>query len=179
VHLCGSETHTDKDKSFCTLPIFHELVDPKTRVANGRVSKDGHQFACSHNISFHVIFVIDKSGSMSSTDVKPDDKTGSYKIIQTHDNRLGAVYECVKQFVRTRCGVNRTNQIEDDIMSIVLFDNDPTIVVENRAFDYDDSDDSLIDELCKYETGSGTNFAKAISTAGNLIQKYKQQARWE
>jgi len=73
---------------------------------------------------------------MSDTDIKPDDETGSYKIIQNHNNRLGAVYECVKQFVRTRCGVNGTNRIDDDITSFVQFDDNPTIVMQNRKFDY-------------------------------------------
>src|SRR5438132_108738 len=96
--------------------------------------------------------------------------------MQKHNNRLGAVYECVKQFVRTRCGVNGTNQIDDDIMSFVLFDNNPTIVMQNRKFDYSDS---LIDELCQYRADGGTDYVKAINTTGNLIQRYKKQARWE
>jgi len=111
---------------------------------------------------------------MSDTDIKPG--TASHKIAQNHNNRLGSVYECVKQFVRTRCGVKGTNQIDDDIMSFVLFDDNPTIVMQNRKFDYSDS---LIDELCKYKAGGGANYVKAINTAGNLIQRYKEQARWE
>ena len=158
------------------MPLFHDPVDPNTQVANGHISKDGHQFECSHYGSYHIVFAIDKSGSMSSTDVKPDDKTGSCKIIQNHNNRLGAVYECVKQFVRTRCGVNGTNQIDDDIMSFILFDSNPTIVMQSRKFDYSDS---LIDDLCKYKADGGTNYVKAINTAGDLIQRYKKQARWE
>ena len=141
-------------------------------MANGHISKDGHQFECSHYGSYHIVFVIDRSSSMSSTDITPDDKTGS---IQNHNNRLGAVYECVKQFVSTRCGINGTNQIDDDIMSFILFDTNPTVVMQNRKFDYNDN---LIDELCKHRTGSGTDYAKAIIAAGNLIQRYKKQTRW-
>ena len=176
MHVCGSATHTDKSKNHCTLPLFHELADPNTQVANGHISRDGHQFECSHYDTYHVIFVIDKSGSMSHTDKTPEDRIGSHKIMQKHNNRLGAVYECVKQFIRTRCGVNGTNQIDNDIMSFVLFDNKPTVVMQNQKFEYNDS---LIDDLCRYEAGGSTNYVKAINTTGDLIQRYKRQARWE
>ena len=156
------------------MPLFHDPVDPNTQVVNGHISKDGHQFECEHHGSYHIVFVIDKSGSMASTDVKPDDKTGSYKIIQNHNNRLGAVYECMKQFVGTRCVVNRTNQVNDNIMSFVLFDDNPTIVMQNRKFDYSDS---LIDELCKYGAGGWTDYVKAVRITGDIIQRYKKQAR--
>ncbi|CAG8665575.1 9195_t:CDS:2, partial [Paraglomus occultum] len=34
VHLCGSDVHANKEKYCCTLPLFHDPVDPNTQVAN-------------------------------------------------------------------------------------------------------------------------------------------------
>ncbi|KAJ3117991.1 hypothetical protein HDU96_004445 [Phlyctochytrium bullatum] len=74
------QDNTQRPKSYCTLPImFHDPVDPGVQPATGYVSSDGHQFSCAnpskHSGSFHVIFVLDRSGSMQGTGAYPNPST--------------------------------------------------------------------------------------------------------
>jgi len=104
----------------------------------------------------------------------PEDRTGSEKIIENHDNRLGAVYECIKQFIDTRCGVDGSARAENDIMSFILFDTDVHVAMENQKFVYSNA---LINTLCNYHAFGGTRFAKAIVAAGELLKKHQKDAR--
>ena len=160
--------------SYCNLELFHDSVDPNTEVASGHISRDGHQFDCAHYGSYHIVFVIDKSGSMSSDDIKPDDRCGSAKIIQSHDNRLGAVYECIEQFILTRCGPDGSAHEANDIMSFILFDSDAHIIMERQTFV---DNDELMETLCKQRAHGGTRFDKAIVAAGKLIEKHQRNWR--
>jgi Mg-chelatase subunit ChlD len=76
----GKEEQYDENLHYCTLELFHVPLTASARTAamgKGFVSKDGHLFACSEKPpaghAYHVIFVIDMSGSMTSTDVHPAD----------------------------------------------------------------------------------------------------------
>ena len=179
MHQCSNHVHKNMNTdssgaSYCTLKLFHDKLNPDLPVSNGYISKDGHQFDCAHYGSHHIVFVIDKSGSMNLSDKKPEHRTGSEKIIEKHDNRLGAVYECIKQFINTRCGVDGSASAEDDIMSFILFDRDAHIAMENQKIVYNDA---LIDTLCNYHAGGWTQFAKAVDAAGELLKRYQKDWR--
>ncbi|TFY77300.1 hypothetical protein EWM64_g6712 [Hericium alpestre] len=90
--------------SFCTLPMFHPPQNPNTAVAGmGHISNDGHQFSCRNPVvmqqAFHVIFVIDRSGSMSSNDRRPlPNAPATDRIARASNNRLGAVLSALYGF---------------------------------------------------------------------------------
>jgi hypothetical protein len=71
-HLCRSEEHNKIDgtssRSYCTEKLWHSPVQRTSSMASsvGHITADGHVFVCDHlkNVPHHVVFVIDKSGSM-------------------------------------------------------------------------------------------------------------------
>ncbi|KAI9444050.1 hypothetical protein H4582DRAFT_1918931, partial [Lactarius indigo] len=94
--------------SYCTLPLFHppkRLEDPVN--GSGYISNDGHLFDCRSPAvmqqAFHVIFVIDKSGSMDAKDRQPlADGPAAERIQGRSNNRLGAVYSALYSFWSAR-----------------------------------------------------------------------------
>ncbi|KAH9047481.1 hypothetical protein EDB83DRAFT_2317547 [Lactarius deliciosus] len=108
--MCSGPEHsaTSGQPSYCTLPLFHppkRLEDPVN--GSGYISSDGHLFDCRSPAvmqqAFHVIFVIDKSGSMDSSDRKPLVEGPAAERIQARsNNRLGAVYSALYSFWSAR-----------------------------------------------------------------------------
>ncbi|KAI0302831.1 hypothetical protein B0F90DRAFT_1809754 [Multifurca ochricompacta] len=94
--------------SYCKLPIFHPPQNPGDPVSGrGYISNDGHLFECKNPTmmqqAFHVIFVIDRSLSMSSSDRKPlADSPATNRIQGNANNRLGAVYSALYSFWSAR-----------------------------------------------------------------------------
>lgn len=69
------------------------------------ITHDGHHFTCQHEDKIrnvHFIFVIDRSGSMASTDVQPT----MVNFSSVHNDWLGCFYEVVFHFMRTRLQEN-------------------------------------------------------------------------
>jgi len=108
-HECPDVKHSQGStnpsiKSFCELTLFHDPLDPNSNPPNnyGHISSDGHYFNCENPITreaaaFHIIFVLDRSGSMGWNDLKPSPFSPISKILkQNHNNRLGAVYNAVR-----------------------------------------------------------------------------------
>ncbi|KEP45338.1 von willebrand factor type A domain protein, partial [Rhizoctonia solani 123E] len=78
--MCSGPEHNatataPANPSYCILPIFHPPQDRRAAPANGYVSADGHRFECVNptrlHQAYHVVFVIDSSGSMGSGDRIP------------------------------------------------------------------------------------------------------------
>jgi len=81
----------------------------------GYISNDGHKFECGNpsmsQQAYHVIFVIDRSGSMCSTDRLPladGPWTVVERIRQRSPNRLGAVYSALYSFWNARHAAQAT-----------------------------------------------------------------------
>ncbi|KIK82025.1 hypothetical protein PAXRUDRAFT_832450 [Paxillus rubicundulus Ve08.2h10] len=179
--MCNGPEHTaaagnPAQPSYCTLPIFHAPRNPEgPSPAAGYVSHDGHVFSCRNPVSmqpvFHVIFVIDKSGSMAHTDKRPlPDTPASARIIRHSNNRFGAVLSSLYSFLLARdavmdAGARGTRR---DTRSVILFDSEVTEVVFN---DVDSSADQLLDTLLRHSTAKGTNFTSAIQTAQDVMQR--------
>jgi hypothetical protein len=111
--MCSGPEHSSTEAgtgqpSYCTLPLFH----PPKRLGDainglGYISNDGHLFSCRSPAvtqqAFHVIFVIDQSGSMASDDRKPlADGPAAERIRDRSNNRLGAVYSALYSFWTAR-----------------------------------------------------------------------------
>ncbi|KAF8840150.1 hypothetical protein BDN67DRAFT_904164 [Paxillus ammoniavirescens] len=179
--MCNGPDHSaaagnPAQPSYCTLPIFHPPRNPEgAALAMGYVSYDGHVFSCRNPVSmqpvFHVIFVIDKSGSMGHKDRRPlPDTPASARIIRHSNNRFGAVLSSLYNFLLARdaaldAGARGTRR---DTHSVILFDSEVTQAVFNDA---DSSADQLLDTLLRYSTAMGTNFTSAIQTAQDVMQR--------
>lgn len=95
------------EKDFVTRKLFHQRTGhkdlgltsvedlPATMYNVDNIVLDSNRFDCD---AFHIIFALDRSGSMSGTDRKPLENIHSnisQKIAQSHNNRIGSVYSAV------------------------------------------------------------------------------------
>ncbi|CAG8493935.1 13962_t:CDS:10 [Dentiscutata erythropus] len=190
-HECKDEKHHKSQnpngpppsKSYCELQLFHAPVDPSQNPPNGYgyVSLDGHHFNCENpstrEAAFHIIFVLDRSGSMNERDRRPLQNTPIYNTLtQTHNNRLGAVYNAVHSFLTTRFTTQNalsttlnTVAASRDTISLVLFDHEVVVGIENEPLS---NHNSFINTMLQYNARGGTDFNKAIQKAGFLIEKH-------
>ncbi|KAF8508104.1 hypothetical protein BU17DRAFT_100044 [Hysterangium stoloniferum] len=192
-HFCRDPEHeatatTPAQPSYCTLPMFHApqlLSQPSS--AQGYVSSDGHDFICRNpsvgHQAFHVIFVIDRSSSMSSRDRLPDRaSTGGARIYaQGYTNRLGAVYSALYSFWTAR-EANMNNLADRggttprrDAYSVILFDNQANCIPVLN--DFVSSADGLLDAILPYGPQGGTNFNAAINVAHGVLKEYWSDER--
>ncbi|CAG8710849.1 9684_t:CDS:2, partial [Racocetra fulgida] len=149
-HECADEIHQPTkgsniipNRSFCELPLFHAPLKLSDAPPNGigYISLGGHHFTCDNPAkkegSFHIIFTIDRSGSMSSTDKKPLPDTPVYNLIKArHENRTGAVYSAVYSFMEARLAAQARSQLQStnkDTVSLILFSHEVIVPFENHV----------------------------------------------
>jgi hypothetical protein len=166
-HL-ATETAPGKP-SYCTLPMFHlpqSAGDPADGV--GHVSHDGHKFSCENPAvvqqAFHVIFVIDRSSSMSITDRLPlADAPATDRIQRKANNRLGAVYSALYSFWSARhaavTSAQETTEARRDAYSVIMFNHKQKKLVVD---DFTSSPDELLDIVLRMPPVGGTDFAVAL-----------------
>ncbi|KAI5994324.1 hypothetical protein EDD15DRAFT_789522 [Pisolithus albus] len=153
----AGEAGTLPQPSYCTLPMFHQPSDPHGAApAIGHISNDGHQFTCRNPVvmqqAYHVIFVADRSGSMSSKDKKPLPNTpASGRISSRSNNRFGAVLSSL------------------DAYSVILFNSHVVPVIEN---DFTSTPDQLLDTVLPHAASGGTNFSAAITNAASVMETH-------
>ncbi|KAJ3103368.1 hypothetical protein HDU97_010206 [Phlyctochytrium planicorne] len=182
---CPGEDHKDKDKkSYCTQPLFHKPVlrtDPLPK-GIGYVSVDGHHFECnipaSQKTAFHIVFVLDRSGSMALNDCRPQTNTPYYNQIASHRhiNRYGATVEACCRFVDQRWGQqqNAPNAVQDTI-SLILFHHHSAVAFANSA--NISSANIMQGALSAYQADGGTNFDLAMRQAYDVIVQNWHQDR--
>merc|ERR1711974_11552 len=57
-------------------------------------------------------------------------------FVSTHPNRLGRVFECIEKLLNTRVAENAAIGTKcKDVVSIVTFDDTPTIVFERKKLE--------------------------------------------
>ncbi|KAF8702304.1 hypothetical protein RHS03_06380, partial [Rhizoctonia solani] len=157
--------------SYCNLPIFHQPHSLHVTPPNGYVSSDGHCFDCSNPArlqqAYHVVFVIDSSGSMDSGDRTPLSNTPVTTLLRGRcNNRYGAVLSALHSFWSTRETGNPNTQPRQDAYSVITFNNAPTTRVAN---DLSSTIDQLLSRLLRISASGGTNFNAALSHARTLI----------
>ncbi|GLJ34388.1 hypothetical protein SUGI_0691360 [Cryptomeria japonica] len=163
-HYCQSEEHNSEEKasknSYCTENLWHEPISKTGQRMNsaGYVTDDGHHFSCDHsnNVPYHVVFVIDKSGSMSCSDISP-----TMAKFNNHDCRLGCVYEAILRFIQARL---RT--VCEDSISVVLFDTSARVAVGIQ-----DMEEVVVDLLLQYRASGGTTYSSGLDAAQKLMMK--------
>ncbi|CAE6534558.1 unnamed protein product, partial [Rhizoctonia solani] len=175
---CAGPEHKDDDKpSRCTLPIFHPPQKQTPPPPRGYVSPDGHLFHCVDpsraQQSYHVVFVIDSSGSMTSGDHRPlPNLPVTSRLVSQCNNRYGAVVSALYGFLKNQESVvaNAGLTARQDAYSIVIFDDRAEIRVQN---DLTSTTDQLINRLIphRYIGGGGTCFSEALRMAQQTIER--------
>ncbi|CAG8438292.1 8031_t:CDS:10 [Funneliformis caledonium] len=180
-HKSQGSTRAPPTKSFCELSLFHAPLNQDSNPPNdyGYISLDGHHFSCENpstrEAAFHIIFVMDRSGSMSGRDRKPIPNHPIYnELIKNHNDRIGAVYQAVYQFMETRIASAQTSQNHAssalrDSVTLILFDHKVVVPFENQSMT---NTGELLNIMLNYKAGGGTNFDNAIQKAGYLITSY-------
>ncbi|KIP12766.1 hypothetical protein PHLGIDRAFT_113364 [Phlebiopsis gigantea 11061_1 CR5-6] len=158
--------------SYCTLPIFHEPADAEDEAATGYTSGDGHHFSCRNPAllqqAFHVIFVIDRSGSMGLQDRQPLRNTPvTGRIAVRHNDRLGAVYSSLYAFWTARHGALGSAANRRDSYSVILFDHDLDTPVTN---DFQSTPDQLLNLVLQHESRGGTDYTMALAAARSCME---------
>ncbi|KAH9014402.1 hypothetical protein EDB85DRAFT_2295948 [Lactarius pseudohatsudake] len=165
--------------SYCTLPMFHPPRNPNDPVNGlGYTSNDGHLFECRNPVvmqqAFHVIFVIDRSSSMSCNDRRPlANAPATNQIMRSANNRLGAVYSALYSFWSARHAAVTTGQqtvgARRDAYSIVLFNERATSILAN---DFTNSSDQLLTIVLGHQASGGTNFAEALRAGQTVMMQH-------
>ncbi|KAG9014447.1 hypothetical protein FRB93_013572 [Tulasnella sp. JGI-2019a] len=159
--------------SYCALPIFHS-PQPLNGAGNNAsyISTDGHFFPCPHPDSFrpafHIIFILDRSGSMANTDRQPITNTpGTASIMRCNSNRFGAVLSAVYGFWNSRSsGVAGCRR---DSYSVILFNSSPETLISN---DFTSTPDQLLNRIVSIQPAGGTNFNGALKSAQSLMEAH-------
>ncbi|KAI9460718.1 hypothetical protein F5148DRAFT_1377366 [Russula earlei] len=188
--MCPGPEHTtdvggpNAKPSSCTLPLFHgPLDDEDAHPGPGYVSNDGHHFSCKNPIvmqqAFHVIFVIDRSGSMCQQDRYPlPTSAGTDRIAPTANDRLGSVFSALYSFWLARqAAINRNARLggaRRDAYSLVFFNHEPSTSIEN---DFASSPDELLTTALQYEADGGTDFTRALESAQSIMDLHWSNER--
>jgi len=163
--------------SFCIQPLFHAPLNASSAPPKqGYISRDGHQFVCRNPSStqqpFHVIFLIDRSMSMSKDDRQPlaNSPVGA-RIRSRMNNRLGAVYAALHSFWTAR---QAAFGVQRDANTIILHAEGTQSVCEN---DTTRSPDELLGLLLPNAPKGGNSFNKALKAADAAITRWWDDAR--
>lgn len=183
--MCPGPEHTvevggaNAQPSRCTLALFHAPIDAANAPAGlGYVSNDGHHFSCKNPVvmqqAFHVIFVIDRSGSMCQQDRQPlPNAAGIDRITPTANDRLGCVFSALYSFWLARqAAINRNAQLggaRRDAYSLIFFNHEPSTSIEN---DFASSPDELLTAALRFEADGGTDFVRALEAAQNIMNAH-------
>ncbi|KAI6030357.1 hypothetical protein EDC04DRAFT_2572165 [Pisolithus marmoratus] len=163
--------------SYCTLSMFHQPLDARGPApAIGYVSNDGHQFTCRNPVvmqhAYHVIFVADRSGSMTSKDKKPLQNTpASGRISARSNNRFGAVLSSLYGFWFARAAAigSSASAARRDAYSVILFNSHVESIIENN---FTSNPDELLEAVLPHAANGGTNFTAAITSAASVMERY-------
>ncbi|KAI0058500.1 hypothetical protein BV25DRAFT_1964893 [Artomyces pyxidatus] len=181
--MCSGTEHAATARSpaapsYCTSPMFHAPANPNSTPSGlGYISNDGHTFACKNPVvlqqAFHVIFVIDRSGSMSLDDRRPLPNAPATATIRQHaDNRLGAVYSALYSFWSARHAAVTQGPsgaaARRDSYSVLLFDH---TIATGLVNDFASSPDQLLAAVLRYRADGGTNFTLALQHARAVMEQ--------
>ncbi|KAG8713463.1 hypothetical protein FRC11_012070, partial [Ceratobasidium sp. 423] len=177
--LCAGPEHeatatTAANPSYCTLPMFHQPEPQQPAPLTGHVSRDGHAFDCQNpsrlHQAYHIVFVIDSSGSMTESDRVPLANTPiSARLISTCNDRYGAVLSALYGFWLSRdtAAAGSSTQARQDAYSVITFDHNSTTRLQN---DFTSTTDQLIGQLIPQLGQGGTNFQAALAMAQSVIE---------
>jgi len=120
-----------------------------------------------------VVFIVDRSGSMSFNDRLPlADAPMTNQIQQSANNRLGAVYSALYSFWMARhtaTAGRQTSGARRDAYSIILFNQTTANVLTN---DFTSTPDELLDAMLRSQAYGGTNFSAALRAGQAVMEQH-------
>jgi len=155
-HYCDGNHENDNkvikngEKVYCTLPLWHKTKE--------------HIFKCSHSNGVYTIFLVDQSGSMSSSAEKPIRKD------LKHDNVLGAVIEAILNYCQTRAEINPNEKCA--LIGYSDMDNTKCIFEDIEIKEIE-----IIKEKCvnKLDAYGCTYFKYAFEKAKEIVDQLKNR----
>ncbi|KAJ7087696.1 hypothetical protein C8R43DRAFT_1244821 [Mycena crocata] len=190
--MCPGPEHTAANPpapSYCTLPILHPVQAPGQGVvqadpsAQGYISSDGHSYTCKNptemHPAYHVIFVIDKSSSMTGADLLPLPNRPDTNIIARHsNNRLGAVFSSLHAFWLSRSSTldSRRRGVtgRKDAYSVIFFNTNTATCLEN---DTTSTPGELLQSVLRFSANGGTDFSAALRAAEAIMREHWSDLR--
>ena len=152
---------------YCKLPLWHK-EENITKIPKGIYGKwiyEGHIFACDHPKGIYNIFLVDHSGSMSSSSANPSNPIIKKKM----DNMMGAAIQAIVGY----CNI-RAKESPKDKCAIFGFDDKVVDVFINKDINLfaceNENDNYALNEcLNKLKPDGWTEFKGAFERAFNLI----------
>ena len=134
------------------------------------VSQEGHIFRCNHPIPIHTIFIIDKSGSMSRSDISP--KIPSISSNADFKNRMGKLIENMYNYINKRVNDNNLN----DVFSLITFSDEAKIIFNNNRINFGENFNFINECIkrigkCKGETYFSLGFNEAENILNNIDRR--------
>ena len=139
------------ETTYCNLKLWHQEKE--------------HNFPCRHakSIPYHTIFIIDKSDSMGSPDIKPTNEN-LYKF-DDFNNRLGCVIQVINNYVNKRFEVNKK-----DIFSLISFSTEATINFRDLNKDIISNIDFIDECKAQFEYPKGSScFINGFKEAEKIL----------
>lgn len=153
----------------CQLPLWHLPLPVGTLPDNrltGYVSANGHYFECTHGQTgggalCHTVFIIDRSGSMASAEVRPSNPQLKFAagFSSVLDNKLGVVYEAMMNYANIR-----HSNSPGDLVSFVSFDDQATLEFESLS-----AAEDLLPHILNVTPRGGTRFTTGLFKAFQLL----------
>ena len=134
------------EKAFCKLPLWHK-------------SKE-HVFGCDHSNGIYTIFLVDRSGSMSSEKIKPLRKDLEY------DNMIGVAIQAILSYCQRRKMENPREKC-----AMIGYDNKAEIIFKDVLL----NDETKIKDECikKLKPRGGTEFLPAFQEAKTVVNNVR------
>ncbi len=119
------------------------------------------------------LILVFRSSSMSCGDRRPlADAPMTNQILQSANNRLGAVYSSLYSFWSARhaavSGGRHTVGARRDAYSIILFNSATTNIIIN---DLTSTPDQLLNAVLRHRANGGTNFVEALRTGRAVMER--------
>ena len=159
--LCNIICQDDKHKEYCQRELWHGSDIPN-RESRTWVSPQGHKFNCNHPNGVYTIFLVDQSGSMDDSKIKPSNLR---KDIQNKMNyMLGAAIEAILNYCQNRFAINPR-----ELCALIGYSDDASLIFKNFSVgDEKNIKDKCLSEL--YPSGN-TYFIKAFKVAKNILEE--------
>ena len=166
-YYCDAVKASPNLRSYCQLELWHEPLQ-------SHAARDGHwsdhDYQCEHEhlAGYHIVFVVDKSATMSLKDERPSETSG-LNTIQTFNNRLGAGLEAGDSLCR-----KRLRDWKSDALTLITFDDAATTHFVGVPMPSSISK-AFLDKQIELSWG-GTDFALALREAHDAISQFESSS---
>ena len=159
--ICPCKEDSPENHNYCKLKLWHSKNIPEDLKGNW-ISPEGHKFKCDHPHGIYSIFLIDQSGSMCFSSIKPERE--DIKGSKEHNNMLGASIEALLKYCQIRIQVNRREKC-----ALIGYENKATKIFKDRYI----AEEKEIRDMCLFslKASGGTVFKEAFIEAKKILDE--------